>query len=305
MTMVQTRSDESDSRHSESDEEPAENSLSPREMRRNRRDNLRSRSTGVGVSISTDQDVPLLRNRIRFVDSVEGVGSSENDPSDQHRGIANPMEADDHDDDDNDEVEEMGNSVAVAREEAEQERERSAARALRMEQAKRRKRKKKAAKKEAKPVDEEFDEDFFAQLDAEAAEEKALKKQKIDLDEQKGRHTTFVVSGESEGVSAPVRAEHNIEVVVLRDSSPEIDQHEASLGAPSTSSFAFSRSSIVDGSDTISQKQRQKAKQAGKKTVDNTTWKRSNKMNRLLGRRSKMMRRRGKGTPALNFVTKK
>jgi hypothetical protein len=273
--------------------------LSSRELRVQRREQESARKaqqTGLGIS---KENAPKGK-KIIFGDMEESLVQKETPAADDEKDGEPDMEEEQvpeeggDDDDDDDAVEEM--DTAVARENVREQRgkERATARAATVLVKPRRNKRKKQV--EAEAADNEFDDDFFAQLDEEMTEEqKLLKEAKLAL--PKGRHTTFVVPDEdATGTSVP--AEHNIEVAVLGEPFDHVilntEQTETAL--------SFSRSRLDNGSDGVSAKQLQKAKQQGKKTAETPSWQRSKKMNRMILSGARSQRRKGQGKAAAHFV---
>ena len=102
----------------------------------------------------------------------------------------------------------------------------------------------------------------------------------------------------------PREADHNIQVVVLKDPSEDSTSNAITAiptNALSNDALIFSRSRLVHGSDGIARGATGKKR---KWQVD-TTWKRSKKMNHLIAARSRANRRKGRGLAAANFVKKR
>jgi hypothetical protein len=275
--------------------------LSARERRQRKRDDLRSKSIGVGLRISEDT-VPINKKIVFDDDQIEMqlVDASKQDEDAEH------AEENADGDSDDDAVEEVKSSVAKMHDQEQRSRERTTALESDALKSNKRKRKNRLDKKkeEKAAVEEEFDENFFEKLDAEMGEERKNRKKKKNEGDSplpKGRHTTFVAKDEAFETGAPVNAGHNIEVVVLKDDpATEVTSIPASKAA-----LLFSRSQIVNGSDIVSEKQLRKAKKSGRNVTDYTsTWNRSKKMNRLLLPGAKSKRRSGEGAPASHFVVK-
>jgi hypothetical protein len=276
--------------------------MSARELRVQRREQESARKiqqTGLGIS---KENAPKGK-KIIFGDVEESLVQQETTPVDDEKDGEPDMDEeqvqeeggdDDDDDDDDDAVEEM--NTAVARENVREQRgkERATARAATVLVKPRRNKRKKQV--EVETADNEFDDDFFAQLDEEMTEEQKQQKER-KLVQPKGRHTTFVVPDEdAAGTSVPV--EHNIEVAVLGEPFDHVilntEQTETAL--------SFSRSRLDNGSDGVSAKQLQKQKQQGKKTAETPSWQRSKKMNRMLLSGARSQRRKGQGKAAAHFV---
>jgi hypothetical protein len=257
---------------------------------------------GIGVSIST-KTTP--NKKIVFDDD-----NSEEEPMDENDGIngieptskkegVNQAEGSDSDDDD-DAVEEVKSSVAreTIMEQRAKERETVKEQKLQI----RTKKRKKSVEKKLLDGDE-FDEEFFAQVDSEmAAQQKQKKAEKDSLSGSAGRHTTFV-SAEEEETTGPIKADHNIEIVVLGNEGVAdgalLRSTEAKAGIELTeASHLFARNRLTDG------KEQTKKKGTTKKKQDDPGWKRSKKMYVLAFGRAKVQRRKGCGTAAAHFIVK-
>jgi vacuolar-type H+-ATPase subunit I/STV1 len=226
-------------------------------------------------------------------DVIDGI-----EPTSKEVGV---NQAEDSDSDDDDAVEEVKSSVARETIMEQRAKERETVKEQKL-QIRTKKRKKTAERKQL--VDEdEFDEEFFAQVDSEMATQRKQKKEEKDLDGgPAGRHTTFVSAEEGE-TTGPIKADHNIEIVVLGDeglaNSALIRSTEAKAGIePTEASHLFARNRLANG------KEQAKKKGTKKKKQDDPGWKRSKKMNVLAVGRAKVQRRKGCGTAASNFVVK-
>jgi len=261
--------------------------LSARKRRQKNRDGLRSKSTGVGVSIAPDgKSAAPVNKKIVFDDDYDDGQQklqAEEEIDTRHDSVRD--ERDKHSDDD-DAVEEMKTSDARVQAEEQQTREKATAHEALVLKGSKRKRKKKPANKSGDDDKEELDDEFFEKLDAELEQERKNRKEEKEIKDsslaQKRRRTAFVVSDETLVESIPTRTDENVEVVVLKD-----EAHSAALVNKtfkvSKAALLFSRSQIADGSDVVSAKQLQKGKKSGR-TVDyySTGWKRSKKMNNRL-----------------------
>jgi hypothetical protein len=293
--------DMKESANSGSSSKKQKQELTSRELRVQRREQESARKaqqTGLGIS---KENAPKGK-KIIFGDVEESLVEKETTPVDDEKDAEVDMDeeqvseegGDDDDDDDDDAVEEM--DTAVARENLREQRgkERATARAATVLVKPRRNKRKKQVDAEA--ADNEFDDDFFAQLDEEMTEEQKLLKE-AKMAQPKGRHTTFVVPDE-DATGTNVPAEHNIEVAVLGEPFDHVilntEQTETAL--------SFSRSRLDNGSDGVSAKQLQKAKQQGKKTAETPSWQRSKKMNRMILSGARSQRRKGQGKAAAHFV---
>lgn len=271
---------------------------SSRELRRRKKEGLRSKSTGVGLSIDIAESTGKTNKKIVFDEDP----NFEDLPADSDKEDREAVEAHVGDDSDDDAVEEVKGTIA--KEQAHEQRiaEREVAKVSTDLKASKRKRKSRLEKKVAEDK-EDFDEDFFDQLDAEMEEQRENKKKdrkgSDDSEKPKGRHTTFVAD---EKASVPVKVGENIEVVVLQ--SDPVREGTTSMPV-SKAAVLFSRGQLVDGCDMVSEKQIRKAKKAGQDVLQRTsTWKRSKKMNRLLLPGAQNKRRKGEGVAASHFVVK-
>lgn len=251
---------------------------------------------GVGLSISTK--VSTSSNKIVFDDDLE---TEEYETIDEavvgNRDENEARSGESDDDDDDDAIEEIKSSVArdKAMEQLAMERETSKAQKL---QTRTKKRRKAVVQQE----EQDFDEDFFAQVDSEIAEQRKqrkLEKQSVP----KGRHTAFVTT-EDEVDSRPIQADHNIELVVLGSEKEGPTSTNALLASvcdkagiePSEASHLFARGRLPNGRDQAMKKGTKKKKQ------NDPGWKRSKKMNTMTFGRAKTKGRRG--CAAANFVVK-
>jgi hypothetical protein len=251
---------------------------SDREIRRKRSQGLRSKSTGVFGKIDTSK----TSNKIVFDESDSDVDDRE-DSQDEGKPQEDDAQQKENEDDN---VEEVKASVAkdVALELREQERKT----AVNIQKLEHKKRKRKADVVEDEK--EEMDEEFFAKLDADLDHERKEKRKPRSV--PMGKHTTFVSADETVDT---VQADHNIEVVVLGQSSMS-----SSVGThASEAALIFSRNQLQDGKVFIKKGGSGNKKSKNKKRKPMTEgWTRSSKMvNRvLLGRKN----RRSK--PAATFV---
>jgi hypothetical protein len=197
--------------------------------------------------------------------------------------------------DDDDAVEEVKSSVARDKVMEQLARERDSSKVQKL-QTRTKKRKTKTLNQEE---EDEFDEDFFAQVDSEIANER--KQKKMDKESTTtsagGRHTTFL-STEEEADLQPIQADHNIELVVLGNGHAETNQViiTEDKEEPSELSHLFARGRLADG------KEQAKVKGTKKKKQSDTGWKRSKKMSAVAFGQAKVARRKGRGTAAANFV---
>ena len=210
---------------------------------------------------------------------------------------ATPATEADDDDDDNDAVEEVKGSSA--REEILHQLDAEEKGALKPKKAKKRKDRTKV-KSDTKKEGEEFDDEFFAELEAVKAVAEEEKK-RLASKTKKGKHTTFVVD-ENEETSAtfsqPKKVGHNIQVVVLEDVEMDDAITAVPTSALSADALLYSRSFIPDGSDKKGGKRKRNSP-----TLPDTSWKRSRKMNLIVSAKGRFNGgRKGRGRPAANFV---
>lgn len=292
---VEEESDDSEQEQESSSRNNARDSASrrstSRELRKRRRDELKTKSMGVGLSISKNA---FNSNKIVFDDNEDFDGDHT-----AGEDVAEQVQEDARDEDsesDDDAIEEVKSSVARDKAMDQLARERETA----LEQKVQTKTKKRKAK--ATPAieeEEDFDEDFFAQVDSEMAEQR--KQRKLDkLSVPTGRHTTFL-STEEEADSRPIQAEHNIELVVLGNdtegptsaNSTLLDSTSDKAGIePSEASHLFARDRLRSGKANKKGTKKKKQTDAG--------WRRSKKMNVLAFGRTKA--KRSNGRAAANFV---
>jgi hypothetical protein len=273
-----------------------------REVRRKRREEIKSRTTGVGLFISTRASGS---NKIVFGDNNSNdenppnvIGSNDKKYDDFVESDADEQDSDSSDDDDDDDaVEEVKSSVARDKVMEQLARERDSSKVQKL-QTRSKKRKTKTLNEEEEKEEDEFDEDFFAQVDSEIAQER--KQKKMDKESTRpsaGRHTTFL-STEEEVDFQPIRADHNIELVVLGNGNTETNQvsFTEDKEEPSELSHLFARGRLADGKELA------KVKGTKKKKQSDSGWKRSKKMNAVALGQAKVARRKGRGTAAANFV---
>ena len=250
----------------------------------------------MGLKISIDSSASN-KKKITFDDDdivdeippvAEEVVETGNDPSEE---VDN--------DDDDDMVEEVQGQTA--REEILEQLQSEEKQSLRSKKKRKKRERKPREEEEEDKDDEDFDEEFFAQLEAAKAQEK----EKLEKKRGKGKHTAFVFAQDDNIIDErPREADHNIQVVVLKDPSEDSTLNAITAvptNALSNDALIFSRSRLVNGSDGIARGATGKKR---KWQVD-TTWKRSKKMNHLMAARSRANRRKGRGLAAANFVKKR
>jgi hypothetical protein len=301
-------------------------------------------STGADAVVAQ----PMSEDEPRNAPAADAVVEDPSSPTDKARRKVvdghNDDDEEDDDEDDDDGVEEMTSKAARQEDLERRELERRTARAASQTAAKKsRKRRESKAEQQAEPklrknsdassdgpegatamfeggTDMDMDESFFAQLD-EARETERKERRRRRLDDtagmQRGKHTTFVVEGESAEAAflhrRPIakKVDHNVHVVVL-PAAPAKDDDFPALPPPiftsepvSSTALVCSRGLLLDGSDVMSAKAQQKAKKNGVAHLvkDNAVpgWTRSKKMSFLASSKS----RRKKGTAAPIFAVKK
>jgi len=205
--------------------------MSSEKIKVKRKADLRKKNLGLGIGkIGVDSETNISKtNKVLFDDDfvASDYDSDENDNRPQQ---TDSEKNEDDDDSSDDEVEEV--SASAAKQQAIEMF--AAERTTRKEEAavsSKRKRKAKEVPKPKQPQPEsededDFDEDFFAMVDEERKIETKAKKTKKDVAKNTlGRHTTFVSEADDPtvpgSISAPIAADHNIEVVVLPNLSSE------------------------------------------------------------------------------------
>lgn len=261
-----------------------EGPISPREIRKRRRDQLRSKATGVGVSLSQEEH----NTRIVY-DDDELVVEPKGEDS-RHASVGKqPVDQDSDDDDDN--VEEVKDTVARQESIRRQQVYDLARQAAKPKSRKRR-------KKQVEPMEEDFDEEFFTELDAQAEKAESDNVQSKLTAIPLAKRTTFVVAGGEEAEHS-IQTDHNIEVVVLNGPEQTMPYRKSQV---SDAAVIYSRGKLLGGSVALSPKQRQNAKKSGRPVMmESLGWKRSRKMNQLLSG-SKVRRRKNQGTAATRFL---
>jgi hypothetical protein len=251
---------------------------------------LKSRNTGVGIKISITASPSNKKINFDNYDNDDDDIPSEEEV--QPETTTEPLDdKEDVDDDEDDAVEEVQGQAA--RDQVLEQLKTEEKEALRTKKKKKRKERKEEEEEEV----DELDDDFFAQLDTvRVTEEKEQKQEK----RSKGKHTTFVFQQEQERTHQPKRVDHNIQVVVLNDNHHDEDGTANALQMPinalSEAALLYSRSQLVDGTDTggpLPGKKRRKP---------DASWTRSKKMNHLVFAKAGRGRR---GMAAANFATKR
>mmetsp|Transcript_11576 Transcript_11576/g.16217 ORF Transcript_11576/g.16217 Transcript_11576/m.16217 type:complete len:311 (+) Transcript_11576:154-1086(+) len=271
---------------SKSSKKVAKGKQAARELRRKTKEDLRSRTMGLGLSISSQPEESNASKHVVFED--DEIFEDTEESIDEHAG--NDDGPEDHDaSDDDDAVEEVKSNIARDQVLKQRAMERETATISKLK-TKPKKRNKATEEKKMEEVDadDEFDENFFAQVDYEmASTRQQRKKSRINGDVPKGRHTTFM-SAHDEAPAEPVQGNDNIELVVLGDNeedNPEKSDYqermrivESKLGTePSETAKVFSRNALLNGSDGSGQARKSKSKKATKANQQ-TGWKRSKKI---------------------------
>ncbi len=218
--------------------------MSNKTLKSKRKEELRKRNLGLGIgSIDVATPEAPVNKKITFGDDfvASDYDSDENEAQKEEEGSAN-----DSDEESDDEVELV--STKAAKKEA-----------LELRAAERKTRKeeislshKRKRKTKEKPVlkapdsdsdDDEIDDDMLDEIDSERKAESKLKKMKKENDALnilRGKHTTFVSEHDDPtsagSMSAPIDAEHNIDVVVLPEMNSEQSHGEEKRHALSLSS---------------------------------------------------------------------
>lgn len=241
--------------------------MSSRKIKSQRKAELRKKNLGLGLGkIDVEEK---KSNKITFDDDFV---ASDYD-SDEHDEIPEKEVAPEDGDSSDDEIEEV--SASAAKQQA-MEMFASERKTRKEELAFSSKRKRKTkevpqlVQPEAESEEEDFDEDFFAQVDEERKNESKVKKAKKNKETQKlGRHTTFVSEEDDPNAvgsfNNPVKADHNIEVVVLpsttgnEEDGQNVDSNTrqkevlslaAGLGtAPSKTALSLCRGSLAGKED--------------------------------------------------------
>lgn len=292
------------------EESPSSPTPTKRSGRKKRqKEELKSKNTGVGLSIAINNDESAKKNKKIIFDEDVPIdeGDLEEtagiDKKDQEKEGDDEVEVtaskEEEEEDEDDAVEEVKGSAA--REEILQQLEAEEKGALK---TKKRKKRKDRATEVPDDDDDDLDDDFFAQLETAKAEEQT-KKESETKKKKKGKHTTFVFGENDKGgradPSAPKKVGHNIQVVVLPDEE-ETFMEDAITAVPATAlseeALLYSRSSLQDGADKKAGKRKKNAP-----VLPDTSWKRSRKMSLVMTPTSRFNRRGGRGRPAANFAS--
>jgi hypothetical protein len=314
-----------------------------RDLRRKRRDELRSKTTGTGLKIETNNNEgEASSNTNKHVVFDENDDDAMMNVETENKGTDNlttqvdeqqydttakdnvlDVEKNDDNDDEDDKVEEVKSGAArtLAMEQRAKERESEQL----ANQNKGRKKKKKTANisdietsapsatvSRASKVDDgddgDLDPSFFAQVDAQLAEQRKQrreeKKRQPHREKPKGRHTVFASSDDDHAsFSKPIPVDKTIELVVLGASSNErvgFAEDSSLLAVPlSQTAQLFSKSQLITSATppSTNEKKKQTQKNAKKKNLTAVaTWKRTRKMNEFAvpGAKSRKVRLQGK-----------
>ena len=247
-TMVKTRT------ASKEDEAEAAMTESPRELRQKERNLRRAKNTG---KISLDETP--INQKIVFDDNVP---NDNDETTAEELALANDpreMEVAEDDDDDNedDAIEEVRGAVAKEQMQTQRHQERSS----NVMNKKKKKRKK---------IQEELDDQFFHELERE--QQLSKRQEKITKRKKQNTHNVFMVESPGD-VSQPQAVDHNIQVVVLKESqTTHVQMDDDSDDEPSHFQLMYSRQALLDGSDDIhsdnNKKHSSKQKLSSKVTVD-------------------------------------
>jgi hypothetical protein len=310
--------------------QPSKRKRKKKARQKQRIEELKSKSTGVGLKISLES-TPVNNKKIVFDDSNLPTDEDGNDDvaddeplnsqiaieGENHNDYDNGDDGDegDDDDDDDDAVEEVQGKAA--RDEAMDQMKTEAKQSLKtVKKRKRKPRKEKTAEvaattkndNDSDADDDEMDADFFAQLEsvrkAELEEREELEKSAA-REALKGRHTTFVFAkhkGDEDAMSDPVQINKNIQVVVLKEPSSAFKATANRSFQPNSTisekALRYSRNRLKDGSDPAAGATEMKRKR-NRSGEDVQPWKRGRQ--RLSMGRSRLT----KGKPAAFFKRKK
>lgn len=278
---------------------------SKRELRKEQREVLRSKSLGL---IRLSDDKTQKPKKIVFGDDDDSDVEKEED--DKLEEIVPTTKDDDNkeeEDDSDDDMVEQVSGKAAREAELQRELETRAAAQQAAKKKKKRKSRRQVEEEESSDDDDEeiMEEDFFAELDAQKSALRKARKQSKGGDAAISKHTIFHSSNDDDVPRTPIEVMPGMELVVLEDEDEENADLTTALSlvvteAPSPTALQNSRV-VVDGSDVISAKQKQKQKKLGLAPPP-PTWRRSQKTNRILLNKGRGGRKGGKA--AANFVVK-
>mmetsp|Transcript_111922 Transcript_111922/g.229164 ORF Transcript_111922/g.229164 Transcript_111922/m.229164 type:complete len:339 (+) Transcript_111922:128-1144(+) len=305
----------------DNEEEDVEETQTPKrgkskkkELRKQRKEQLKSKTTGVGLKISVDNDSAPTNKKIVFDDTnlpsdEDHNDDNENEQSGEKLSAQSIKQKDeDNDDDDDDAVEEVQGKAA--RDEVMDQMKTEEKQSLKTKKKRRRKSRKLKTKQsddDNDNDDDDMDEDFFAQLDTVRKEELKEKKElekSLARDAAKGKHTTFVFAqneSDDRALSDPMQINENIQVVVLNESSEVTGGNNNSFvsnSSVSKTALLYSRNALKDGSDPNAGVAEMKRKR-NRSGAEVQPWKRARQ--RVVMGRSRMT----KGKPAAFFRKKK
>lgn len=301
-----------------------------RDMRRKRRSELRTKTTGTGLKIDRDGEKLSSNKRVVFddmdddvVDDGEPISiETEDDVAEKPERKVVEQKEEEEEDDDDDKVEEVQSNVAKTL--AMKERAKERASELLTNQIKGNRKKKRSTKGDrvvsSKPTndddedDNDLDPSFFAQVDAQLAEQRKQKREEKRRQAQtplkpKGRHTTFV-SSEDDVVKKPIPVDQTIELVVLGNrESAAVASNPALLACPlSQTAQKYAKGQLItdtSGTDISAKKKKQQQKMGNKKNATVVSaWKRAKKMNDFAVPGAKSRKARLHGKAAAQFVVK-
>lgn len=278
----------------------------PRKKTRSSKEGLKSKNTGIGLSIDLSDESTKQNKKIVFDDTIGDDDEKILDETtkgtvEQSDQVQIGVTVNDKDDDD-DAVEEV--KGCTARDEIIQqiETEVKVAGKAKKKAKKRKEKKEEKVENDDDEDDDDLDDDFFEELETIKAEEQA-KKELESKKQKKGKHTTFVFreNNKAKKLSTPKSVGHNIQVVVLADQLETISD-DPFTSVPTSSltkeALVLSRSDLKDGADQGGKRKRKAPNRP------DTTWKRSRKMNLLATPKSRFNRQGARARPAANFVTK-
>lgn len=262
-------------------------------LRKQQKEALRSKNLGLIA-----EETPNKSRKIVFGDDMDDAPLEEEEDDEKPESASNNNKEDEvEEEEDDDAVEQMDSKAAREMALEQREQERASTKVV----------KKKKRKSRARPeadADDNFEDDFFAQLDEQKATDKKNKKAKGE--DVIPKHTIFQ-SADEEHPQEPIEVNPGMELVVLGEDDYEEGQrlendHTMALSMtaeePSETALYHSRDNLKSGRDIISMKQRQKYKKHGLKS-DTQYWRRSMKMNRRL-----LTKGKGKAAAAFTVANK-
>ena len=252
------------------------------------REVLRSKNMGLGIKINTTETV--TSKKITFNDEI--LEALKKEPLEDVKGKEEDEEEENDSESSDEDMEEIKGSSAREKALGQRSTERENAKVKNLER--------KYRKKKTKPIDtmkgsdDDFNEEFFEQLDNELATRR-LEKKKLTINEPKGKRIAFVSADDE--VRETIQTDYNIELVVIGNDSAMAKSVDAKLGtAPSEAAIIFSRSKLMHGKDLNFVRSKTKQKKRATVTIG---WTRSKKMNRIMYSNK---RNAAHGQPAVHFV---